>query len=98
MFWSETGGEARIGRAGMDGSDRRVLIKDGLRWPASLAVDSLGQRIYWTDEKLKCIGSATLDGGDIKVLYSHIHSGLFAGRGDILVMKILRGYLVYLKY
>lgn len=70
MFWSEMGGDARIECAGMDGSDRRVLIKDDLRWPVGLAVDSLGQRIYWTDEKLKCIGSATFDGGDIKVLHS----------------------------
>lgn len=70
MFWSEMGGEARIERAGMDGSDRRVLIKDDLRWPVGLAVDSLGQRIYWTDEKLKCIGSSTFDGGDVKVLHS----------------------------
>ncbi|XP_062398823.1 prolow-density lipoprotein receptor-related protein 1 [Sardina pilchardus] len=68
MFWSEMGGEARIERAGMDGSDRRLLIKDGLRWPVGLAVDSLGQRIYWTDEKLKCIGSTTFDGGDVKLL------------------------------
>ncbi|XP_048099723.1 very low-density lipoprotein receptor isoform X2 [Alosa alosa] len=68
MFWSDMGGEARIERAGMDGSDRRVLIKDSLRWPVGLAVDSLGQRIYWTDEKLKCIGSSTFDGGDIKLL------------------------------
>ncbi|KAL2091711.1 hypothetical protein ACEWY4_011509 [Coilia grayii] len=68
MFWSEVGGEAQIECSGMDGSDRRVLVKDGLRWPASLAVDPMGQRLYWTDEKLKCIGSSTLDGGDIQLL------------------------------
>lgn len=67
MFWSETGDEAQIECAGMDGADRRVLIKRSLRWPVSLTVDSLRNRIYWTDEKLKCIGSANLDGGDIKV-------------------------------
>ncbi|XP_073717280.1 vitellogenin receptor Yl [Misgurnus anguillicaudatus] len=68
MFWSETGDEAQIECAGMDGSDRRVLIKRSLRWPVSLTVDSLRNRIYWTDEKLKCIGSASLDGRDIKLL------------------------------
>lgn len=67
MFWSETGDEAQIECAGMDGSERRVLISGSLRWPVGLTVDSLHNRIYWTDEKLKCIGSADLDGGNIKV-------------------------------
>uniref|UniRef100_A0A672JZX3 Low-density lipoprotein receptor related-protein 13 n=1 Tax=Sinocyclocheilus grahami TaxID=75366 RepID=A0A672JZX3_SINGR len=53
MFWSETGDDAQIERAGMDGSDRRVLVNHSLRWPVSLMVDSLHHRIYWTDEKLK---------------------------------------------
>ncbi|XP_018613772.2 low-density lipoprotein receptor-related protein 2 [Scleropages formosus] len=68
MFWSEIGSEPQIEQAGMDGSERRVLIRDGLSWPGSLAVDSLDSRIYWTDEKLRCIGSATLDGEDIRIL------------------------------
>ncbi|XP_051551957.1 low-density lipoprotein receptor-related protein 2-like [Myxocyprinus asiaticus] len=68
MFWSETGDEAQIECAGMDGSDRRVLVSNSLRWPVSLTVDSLHNRIYWADEKLKCIGSAILDGSDIKIL------------------------------
>ncbi|XP_059405500.1 low-density lipoprotein receptor-related protein 2 isoform X3 [Carassius carassius] len=68
MFWSEIGDKAQIERAGMDGSDRRVLVSHSLRWPVSLTVDSIHHRIYWADEKLKCIGSADTDGGDIKLL------------------------------
>ncbi|KAL7836140.1 hypothetical protein AOLI_G00274240 [Acnodon oligacanthus] len=68
MFWSETGDEAQIGRAGMDGSDRQVLVQASVRWPVGLAVDSLKERLYWTDEQLHCIGSATLDGDDVKLL------------------------------
>ncbi|MCJ8746583.1 hypothetical protein PDJAM_G00143440 [Pangasius djambal] len=68
MFWSETGDEAQIERAGMDGSNRRVLVRRSLRWPVGLAVDLLQNRLYWTDEKLRCIGSATLDGDDVKIL------------------------------
>ncbi|XP_041720534.1 low-density lipoprotein receptor-related protein 1B isoform X1 [Coregonus clupeaformis] len=68
MFWSEIGNEAKIERAGMDGSERRVVVSHSLSWPGSLAVDTLGERLYWTDEKLGCIGSATLDGGDVKLL------------------------------
>ncbi|KTF92133.1 hypothetical protein cypCar_00012920 [Cyprinus carpio] len=72
MFWSETGDDAQIERAGMDGSDRRVLVSHSLRWPVSLMVDSLHHRIYWTDEKLKCIGSADIDGGNIKNRHSNV--------------------------
>ncbi|XP_052317282.1 low-density lipoprotein receptor-related protein 2-like isoform X2 [Oncorhynchus keta] len=70
MFWSEIGNEVKIERAGMDGSERRVVVSHSLSlsWPGGLAVDTLGERIYWTDEKLRCIGSANLDGGDIELL------------------------------
>lgn len=67
MFWSETGEEAQIEKAGMDGSDRRVLVRQSVYRPMALAVDLLQNRLYWTDEKLRCIGSATLDGDDVKV-------------------------------
>lgn len=67
MFWSEFGAAPQIERSGMDGSERKVVVSSGVSWPGSLAVDMLEQRIYWTDEKLKCIGSATLDGENIKV-------------------------------
>lgn len=71
MFWSETGAEAQIETAGMDGSNRRVLVRRSLHRPVGLAVDLFQNRLYWTDEELRCIGSATLDGDDIKVHFSH---------------------------
>ncbi|TRZ04547.1 hypothetical protein DNTS_014393, partial [Danionella cerebrum] len=68
MFWSETGDEVQIKRAGMDGSDRRVLVRGSLQRPVGLTIDSLHHRIYWTDTKLGCIASADLQGGDIRFL------------------------------
>ncbi|XP_035591501.2 very low-density lipoprotein receptor-like isoform X3 [Oncorhynchus keta] len=68
LFWSEMSNEAKIERAGMDGSERRVVVSHSLGWPGSLAVDPIGERLYWTDKKLGCIGSATLNGGDVKIL------------------------------
>ena len=67
MFWSEIGNDPKIERAGMDGSERRVVVSRHLKWPGGVAVDILGERVYWTDERLKCIGSATLEGEDIRV-------------------------------
>lgn len=67
MLWSNIGKKSRIEQAGMDGSGRKVLISRDLKWPVALAVDVLGDRIYWADEQLKCIGSATMNGADIRV-------------------------------
>ncbi|XP_056289033.1 low-density lipoprotein receptor-related protein 1B-like [Pseudoliparis swirei] len=68
MLWAEIGGTPQIERSGMDGSKRKVVVSQGLSWPVSLAYDLLDNRVYWADEKLRCIGSATLDGENIKIL------------------------------
>lgn len=67
MFWTEIGNVVKIERAGMDGSERRVVVNSSLGWPGGVTVDTVSDRVYWTDERLKSIGSATLDGGDIRV-------------------------------
>ena len=51
----------------MDGSKRKVVVSRNLSWPVSLAYDLLDNRVYWADEKLRCIGSASLDGDNVKV-------------------------------
>ncbi|XP_029301025.1 LOW QUALITY PROTEIN: low-density lipoprotein receptor-related protein 2-like [Cottoperca gobio] len=68
MLWSEIGSTPQIERAGMDGSKRKVVVSRGLMWPVSLAYDFLDNRVYWADEKLRCIGSASLDGDNVKIL------------------------------
>ncbi|TWW66523.1 Low-density lipoprotein receptor-related protein 2 [Takifugu flavidus] len=68
MLWSETGSTPQIERSGMDGSKREVVVSKDLSWPVSLAYDFLDNRVYWADEKLRCIGSTSLDGDDIKIL------------------------------
>ncbi|KAI3362051.1 hypothetical protein L3Q82_012395, partial [Scortum barcoo] len=68
MLWSEIGSTPQIERSGMDGSKRKVVVSRGLSWPVSLACDLLDNRVYWADEKLRCIGSASLDGDNVKIL------------------------------
>ncbi|KAM7369179.1 hypothetical protein PAMP_013472 [Pampus punctatissimus] len=68
MLWSEIGSTPQIERSGMDGSKRKVVVSSGLSWPVSLAFDLLDDRVYWADEKLRCIGSASLDGDNVKIL------------------------------
>lgn len=67
MLWSEIGSTPQIERSGMDGSKRKIVVSRDLSWPVSLAYDFLDNRVYWADEKLRCIGSTSLDGDDIKV-------------------------------
>lgn len=57
----------KIERAGMDGSDRRVVVNSSLGWPGAVTVDPVSNRVYWTDEQLKAIGFATLEGNDLQV-------------------------------
>ncbi|KAF7654632.1 hypothetical protein LDENG_00066940 [Lucifuga dentata] len=68
MFWTEIGSMVKIERAGMDGSERTVVVNSSLGWPGGVAVDSVSDRVYWTDERLRAVGSATLDGNDIRIL------------------------------
>ncbi|NXY56350.1 VLDLR protein, partial [Callaeas wilsoni] len=68
MYWSEVGSHSRLMEASMDGSQRHVLLAQGLGWPTALALDLPTQRIFWLDEKLGSVGSAHLDGSSVKVL------------------------------
>ncbi|XP_035021786.1 low-density lipoprotein receptor-related protein 2 isoform X2 [Hippoglossus stenolepis] len=68
MFWTEIGTVVKIERAGMDGSERVAVVNSSLGWPGGVAVDTSSDRVYWTDERLGAIGSATFDGDDIRIL------------------------------
>ncbi|OBS65549.1 hypothetical protein A6R68_05911, partial [Neotoma lepida] len=68
MYWSEIGEEPQIKRAGMDGSSRKILVNQGLGRPTSIALDQLSWKIFWSDEKFHCIGSANLDGSGISMM------------------------------
>lgn len=68
MYWSEIGSQPHIERAGMDGTNRKVIIKQGLGWPTSLTLDLIDWKLFWADGKLHCIGVSNLDGTEMKVL------------------------------
>ncbi|XP_055551826.1 low-density lipoprotein receptor-related protein 4-like [Falco cherrug] len=69
LYWSEVGSHPRLMKASMDGSQRHVLLAQGLGWPTALALDLPTWRIFWLDEKLGSVGSAHLDGTSVKVLH-----------------------------
>jgi len=67
MYWTDWGANPKIERAGMDASNRLVIISSNLTWPNGLAIDYESQRLYWADAGMKTIEYASLDGSNRKV-------------------------------
>lgn len=55
LFWSDWGFTASIGRAGMDGSTRTVIVSARLAWPNALTVDYDTNKLWWGDAHLDYI-------------------------------------------
>lgn len=64
MYWSDWGEVAKIERAGMDGSGRKVFVSDNLKYPNGLAIDHEKGRLYWADGGTKKIEYCNLDGSN----------------------------------
>ena len=67
MFWTDLGKSAAIERAGMDGSQRKVIVGHNTTWPNGLAIDHLDDRLYWVDAGTHALESCSLEGKDRKV-------------------------------
>jgi low density lipoprotein receptor-related protein 5/6 len=61
MYWSDAGAD-NISRANTDGSDPRTLVP-GQIGPYGLALDRRNRVLYWADNSLGTIQSATATGG-----------------------------------
>ena len=67
MYWTDWGAIPKIERAGMDGSDRYILVMDSLTWPNGLALDTENDLLYWTDAGTKKIEVANIHGHSRRV-------------------------------
>lgn len=70
LYWSDWGAAPHIGRAGMDGSRRSVLIAAGLYWPNALAISSASDELYFADAREDYIAVSDLDGKRVRILFS----------------------------
>ena len=75
LFWSDWGRQPKIEKAGMDGTHREVLVKDGLVWPNGITLDLVGERLYWVDAKLHRLSSLSVHGGGeaVRVVLESVH-------------------------
>ncbi|XP_033116680.1 low-density lipoprotein receptor-related protein 4-like [Anneissia japonica] len=64
MFWVDYERPALIERALMDGTTREEVINSNLGEPYGLTIDYTANRIYWTDNQLDRVESASLTGSD----------------------------------
>nr|XP_055074200.1 low-density lipoprotein receptor-related protein 1B-like isoform X3 [Misgurnus anguillicaudatus] len=50
VFWIDCCEQPHIGRIGMDGSKKRIIIDTEIHSPSALTIDHINRRIYWSDE------------------------------------------------
>ncbi|KTG33419.1 hypothetical protein cypCar_00008937 [Cyprinus carpio] len=72
LFWTDWGHIAKIERAYLDGTDRKVLINTDLGWPNGLTLDYDTRRIFWVDAHLDRIESSDLNGKLRQILISPV--------------------------
>ena len=79
MFWADSGWNPRIESAGMDGSDRRVIVNDKIFSPSSVTLDLPTKRVYFSDGKMNYIEYCNYDGsGRHQVVASdHVSRSVF---------------------
>lgn len=68
MYWTDWGNSPHIGKAGMDGSDRRIIVNSSLGWPNALTISYATKELFWADAHQDYIAHADLDGNNIRII------------------------------
>ena len=72
IYWTNWGQAPHIERARLDGTERRALVYNGIKFPKGLALDELGKKLFWADtddNKHGIIEAVSLDGLDRSVIF-----------------------------
>uniref|UniRef100_A0A8D0FVJ2 EGF-like domain-containing protein n=1 Tax=Strix occidentalis caurina TaxID=311401 RepID=A0A8D0FVJ2_STROC len=69
IYWTDWADRAYIGRAGMDGKEKTVIISTKLEWPNGLTIDYTNDKLYWADAHLNYIEYSDLDGHHRHTVY-----------------------------
>ncbi|XP_048480934.1 low-density lipoprotein receptor-related protein 4 [Plutella xylostella] len=62
LYWSDWGESPNIERSYLDGSQRRIIVKEDLGFPNGLTIDYRERRLYWTDALKDRIDTSDLEG------------------------------------
>lgn len=52
VYWADWGDRAYIGRVGMDGTLKSLIISTKIMWPNGLTIDYTNDLLYWADAHL----------------------------------------------
>ncbi|XP_037704852.1 low-density lipoprotein receptor-related protein 2 isoform X2 [Choloepus didactylus] len=69
IYWTDWAHRAYIGRIGMDGTNRSVIISTKLEWPNGITIDYTNDRLYWADAHLGYIEYSDLEGHNRHMVY-----------------------------
>uniref|UniRef100_A0A8D0H975 Low-density lipoprotein receptor-related protein 2 n=1 Tax=Sphenodon punctatus TaxID=8508 RepID=A0A8D0H975_SPHPU len=69
VYWTDWADRAYIGRVGMDGKNKTVIISTKLEWPNGLTIDYTNDKLYWADAHLNYIEYSDLDGQHRHTVY-----------------------------
>ena len=71
MFWTrQEDSLSRIERAGMDGTERKIIYFQNMTWLHGLALDLTEKRLYWCSSGSKKIEYSDYDGNNLRILLS----------------------------
>uniref|UniRef100_A0A8C6B9V0 Low-density lipoprotein receptor-related protein 2 n=1 Tax=Monodon monoceros TaxID=40151 RepID=A0A8C6B9V0_MONMO len=69
VYWGDWADRAYIGRVGMDGTHKSVIISTKIKWPNGLTIDYTNDLLYWTDAHLGYIEYSDLEGHHRHTVY-----------------------------
>jgi low-density lipoprotein receptor-related protein 1 (alpha-2-macroglobulin receptor) len=70
MYWTDWGTHAHIGKAGMDGSEPRIIVNSSLGWPNALTISYETMELFWADAREDYIAVSDLDGKNMHIITS----------------------------
>ncbi|XP_072468339.1 low-density lipoprotein receptor-related protein 2 isoform X2 [Notamacropus eugenii] len=62
VYWTDWADRPYIGRVGMDGTNKTVIISTKLSWPNGITIDYTNDKLYWSDAHLSYIEFSDLEG------------------------------------
>ncbi|XP_043344111.1 low-density lipoprotein receptor-related protein 2 isoform X2 [Cervus canadensis] len=69
VYWADWGDRAYIGRVGMDGTLKSLIISTKIMWPNGLTIDYTNDLLYWADAHLGYIEYSDLEGHHRHTVY-----------------------------
>nr|XP_010969732.1 low-density lipoprotein receptor-related protein 2 isoform X1 [Camelus bactrianus] len=69
VYWADWADRAYIGRVGMDGTSKSVIISNKIKWPNGITIDYTNDLLYWTDAHLGYIEYSDLEGRHRHTVY-----------------------------